>query len=270
MNNSIIIGNKPKSRKKTGNMSNAMTVFIACAIGIGITLGFLNYYHASSCADPDVMESYVDSLERRLKISEANVINNRIFMKSMFDTLQSRYLELDKEELELIAQYSQDEAVRISLLLETHPVLPMPYKYTSTTGESEFNYNYGGVSFSESELKDDWLNIEETNKEKNDKLADDDDFFIKNENNNNNNNNNNNLLENFHDDYKGLNNNILDDYEVESKDTTPKVILSDADAHKLCIEWKDKYLVIPGVSWGELSFELQGKWLENSCDYHLS
>jgi hypothetical protein len=45
--------------------------------------------------------------------------------------------------------------------------------------------------------------------------------------------------------------------------------ISDADAIKLCVEWKEKFLVVPGVSWGDLPYDLQQQWLHYSCDYHL-
>jgi hypothetical protein len=45
--------------------------------------------------------------------------------------------------------------------------------------------------------------------------------------------------------------------------------ISDADAIKLCNEWKEKFLVVPGVSWGDLPYDLQQQWLHYSCDYHL-
>lgn len=46
-------------------------------------------------------------------------------------------------------------------------------------------------------------------------------------------------------------------------------VLSDSEALKLCQEWKEKYGVHIGVSWGSLPFELQHKWMKYSCDYHL-
>jgi hypothetical protein len=45
--------------------------------------------------------------------------------------------------------------------------------------------------------------------------------------------------------------------------------VTDADAIKLCSEWKDKYNVVVGVSWGNLPYDLQQNWLKYSCDYHL-
>lgn len=62
--------------------------------------------------------------------------------------------------------------------------------------------------------------------------------------------------------------------KVSSKDDDkqtdePTFSLTDGEAEKACTEWKNKYNVVTGVSWGDLPFDLQQKWLSYSCDYHL-
>ncbi len=52
--------------------------------------------------------------------------------------------------------------------------------------------------------------------------------------------------------------------------TTNYATLTDAEAVKMCTEWKQKYSVVTGVSWGNLPYDLQQKWLHYSCDYHLA
>lgn len=47
-------------------------------------------------------------------------------------------------------------------------------------------------------------------------------------------------------------------------------VITDAEAYKICTEWKEKYTVVIGVSWGNLPYDLQQKWVEYSCDYHKS
>ena len=37
-----------------------------------------------------------------------------------------------------------------------------------------------------------------------------------------------------------------------------------------CTEWKKLYSVIKGVSWGNLPYDLQKKWVKYSCDYHIN
>ena len=49
----------------------------------------------------------------------------------------------------------------------------------------------------------------------------------------------------------------------------PAITLTDAEATKMCMDWKTKYNVVVGASWGDLPYDLQQKWLSNSCDYHM-
>lgn len=58
---------------------------------------------------------------------------------------------------------------------------------------------------------------------------------------------------------------MMDDKEVQAQEPQ----LSDAEAIKVCTEWQTKYNVVAGVSWGDLPYDLQQKWLTYSCDYHL-
>ena len=82
-----------------------------------------------------------------------------------------------------------------------------------------------------------------------------------------------------------------DDYSEEEKDTWGKYdkevwddksyslkksaekdkepTMTDAEASTQCKEWKEKYQVVIGVSWGNLPFDLQRRWLKISCDYHF-
>lgn len=63
---------------------------------------------------------------------------------------------------------------------------------------------------------------------------------------------------------------FTDDKEyLEEQPSKETPLISDAEASKTCTEWKDKYNVVVGVSWGDLPYDLQQKWLEYSCDYHL-
>ena len=49
----------------------------------------------------------------------------------------------------------------------------------------------------------------------------------------------------------------------------PVAAITDAEAIETCTAWKNKYNVIVGASWGDLPYDLQQKWLEYSCDYHM-
>jgi hypothetical protein len=51
--------------------------------------------------------------------------------------------------------------------------------------------------------------------------------------------------------------------------TEKKPEISDKEATRKCIEWKEKYSVVIGVSWGTAPMEVQEQWIALSCDYHL-
>lgn len=59
------------------------------------------------------------------------------------------------------------------------------------------------------------------------------------------------------------------DVEESKEEVTEVLAVTDAEATLLCTEWKEKYNVAIGVSWGDLPYELQQKWLAYSCDYHM-
>jgi hypothetical protein len=60
------------------------------------------------------------------------------------------------------------------------------------------------------------------------------------------------------------------EYESElGMEKDPAFSLTDSEAIVQCTELKTKYNVIIGVSWGDLPFDLQQKWVAYSCDYHL-
>ena len=140
--------------------------------------------------------------------------------------VQSKLGKLEMAELEELTLQSQDEAVRISLMLAAQPAPPMP----------EFTID---------------------SKYKNpEKLADIVDDLFKGK-------------------TAGDNNYPGGDaaYGRGSKqfdDDKSAFHISDAEALKACNDWKEKYNVVIGVSWGSLPYDLQQKWMTYSCDYHLN
>lgn len=174
---------------------------------------------------------------------------------------------------------SNDEAVRLALLLEKFPASPMPYFETDYSGSSyggsgsgwsyggldsksaetagdKFSNNYGSSGFSVDDDKGlkkgddkDYLNGTTSGLGSAQKKLDDD-FYLKSD------------------------KSKRDDKESEPKqlddDALSSKTLTDSESTKQCGEWRTDYSVIPGVSWGSLPFDLQKKWLEYSCDYHLS
>eukprot|EP01039_Chlorochromonas_danica_P001525 gene1525-1663_t len=58
--------------------------------------------------------------------------------------------------------------------------------------------------------------------------------------------------------------------EVKGSEEEKEILaVSDAEAVELCSDWKEKYKVVVGVSWGDLPYDLQQRWIAYSCDYHL-
>eukprot|EP01034_Spumella_vulgaris_P022703 gene22703-28856_t len=66
---------------------------------------------------------------------------------------------------------------------------------------------------------------------------------------------------------KSFKEDFMNEYMENEKEAT--VSLTDAEALKICGEWRDTYKVSIGHSWGDLPYDLQQKWLEYSCDYHM-
>jgi hypothetical protein len=60
-----------------------------------------------------------------------------------------------------------------------------------------------------------------------------------------------------------------DGNDFSGNDISSEPIISDAEALKKCSLWKEQYSVIKGVSWGNLPFDLQNKWMQYQCDVHL-
>ena len=150
-------------------------------------------------------------------------------MEKLLNSLQSRLVKLEASELVEITKRSQDEAVTIALKLVGQPAPPMP----------------------EFELDPQFQDPE--------KLADAiDDTFGK---------------SGGKDDYLEEERKSWDKYDDDemSAEEGKKVedTITDAEAIKLCSDWKTKYSVVQGVSWGNLPFDLQQKWLKYSCDYHF-
>lgn len=150
-------------------------------------------------------------------------------MEKLLNSLQSRLVKLEASELVEITKRSQDEAVRIALTLAGQPAPPMP--------EFELDAKFQDA----------------------DKLADAiDDAFGK---------------SGGKDDYDEEERKSWDKYDddqtLPEEEKKVEDTITDAEAIKLCTEWKTKYSVVQGVSWGNLPFDLQQKWLKYSCDYHF-
>ena len=143
-------------------------------------------------------------------------------MDKLLNSLQHKLVKLEKSELDLLSKQSQDEAVKIALVLASQPAPPIP--------EFELDSKYHDAE-SIADLVDDVFG----------KVGNG----------------------------EGYSEGVFDDKE-ERKESKHALAISDTEATKVCKEWKQKYEVVIGVSWGNLPFDLQQQWMEYSCDYHLA
>eukprot|EP01038_Epipyxis_sp_PR26KG_P007777 gene7777-10565_t len=205
-------------------ISTSLAVILSILVGVGLGLFGLNMWHTSKCSSahsPEEIEEFIEAINKRLLQSESQILKNELLMNNILNSVQKTLLKLEKEEYERISKESNDEAIKLTLLLASYPAPPMP----------EFP-----------------LDIEYLDAEK---LADAiDDTLGK--------------IEDDKEYKSGF------DVEYSSKESSSSISLSDADAIKVCTEWKNTYQVSVGVSWGNLPYDLQKKWLEYSCDYHLN
>lgn len=159
-------------------------------------------------------------MKRNLTISQA--IRNGLMLDKMIHLLQKRLLKLETSEIEYLTKNSQDEAVRIALMLASQPAPPMPeFELDPEYQDAEALADVANDIFSKGDQDDDFM---------------------------------------YHENYG-------DKKADTTSEKEPSV--SDAEATKTCTEWKEKYSVAVGISWGNLPYDLQQKWLHYSCDYHL-
>jgi hypothetical protein len=152
-------------------------------------------------------------------------------MNKLVWAMQSDLYKLSPAEYRQLASDADHEAVDIALLLAAHPALPMPL-FPDEVYE-------GSATGAAVELENKWT----------------DDLFGTG------------ASEVTDDRYKKKGGGVYYSGEAEAK---PEVsAITDAEASETCTGWKATYHVIVGVTWGELPFDLQQKWLVYSCDYHL-
>ena len=221
----------------------------------------LNYWHATRCGGatgegktPDEVETYVEGINRRLMQAESLTVTNGHLVDKLLVALQTKLAKLDPHEMEELTRKSQDDAVRLAIQLAGQPAPPMPEfdedpdEYVDdkgSKGNDKWGYNSRNSSSNgkyddvRGSARDDYSEAEREEWGKYDKDKWDDKEFS----------------------YKKTAEKLAEEPAEET--------LTDAEATKLCSEWKDKYAVVVGVSWGQLPFDLQRRWLKISCDYHF-
>jgi hypothetical protein len=209
-------------------------------IGASIALFITNIYHIMKKCEkktPNILENHLESLSYRLILSENIINNNKKNINILLYNIQKNIKYIDNNIMNNIIYYSENEAIRIALLLEKMPSIPMPY-YESSYSNSN-NYKYEDIYESKYNFTDDFFFTNRSSRTDDKEWGAKESYF----------------------EYG---------YEKDKQDKISEPLLSDVEAHKICSEWKETYQVQVGVGWGLLPFDLQKKWLEYSCDYHLN
>jgi hypothetical protein len=158
-------------------------------------------------------------------------------MNKLISSMQSNLYKLEQVEYNALTVHSSTEAVEIALMLAQHPAPPMPVfpmdeKYLDAEALSN--------------AIDDVFQSE---------------FYAQ---------NGATEGEGGANGGNGESAGLIDDFfntKAGAAEAAPSI--TDTEAVATCTEWMKKYNVIVGASWGDLPFDLQQRWLEYSCDYHL-
>lgn len=230
-----ISGMSPEKEIKR-TVSTSLLAFAAVVLGVGLGLFGLNYWHATRCAESHSVEEikgFMDVVSKRMLTAESQMIHNSLYMEQVISTLESRLIGQETQELARLQKQSQDEAVRVALQLASQPSPHRP----------EFPLD---VKYLDAEVLGDTIDeILSKVGEMGDQDDKKDDFILA---------------------VDGKEKSGTGDGSSESLDTAP----SDEEILRKCSDWKDKYSVVQGVSWGHLPFDLQGKWLKLRCDIYLT
>ena len=250
--------------KKEGNPHHQklslMSIITAITLGLGTAMLALNYYHASTCVSnsPDEKEAYINAIGHRLETVERRIQHNTASMEKLVSSLQAQLIRIDAKIIDLMMQESQTQAIKIALELSEFPPPIMPdsikYKYDATLssesggekswgddkwglGKEEEGKSGSGIGSYASKFDDVYAEFGSKNKKNDDKT---------------------------------FNSGSSGSSSAAKKDEAKFESLTDSEAVKQCTELKDKFSVIPGVSWGNLPYDQQQRWLHYSCDYHLA
>jgi len=216
------------------HVSTSMIVFAAVVLGVALGLFGLNYWHATRCAEahtPEEIKGFMDAVTKRLLTAESQTIHNSLLMEKVISALEARLIEQEASELVLLQKQSQDEAVRVSLQLASQPSPVRP----------EFPLD---AKYLDAEVLADTIDqVLAHAGEEGDEDDKKDDFLM----------------------VGGSGSSGAGGGGGYSSEPAP----SDEEILAMCKEWKDKYSVVQGVSWGGLPFDLQSKWLKLKCDIYL-
>lgn len=220
-----------------------LVIFGAVVVGIGIGIFGLNYYHATRCAEahsPEEIKSFLDVVTKRILTAESQTIHNSLFLEKMLNTLERKLIASEDHEFSALATKSQDEAVRVAMQLAAQP-------YT-TRAEFRLADKYLDAEVLADAINDVLKSADEAGDEDDKK----DDFL---------------MVSGAGEGGGGGGGGggSEGNFFSAEKDSAP----SDVEILTMCSDWKTKYSVVQGVSWGHLPFDLQGRWMKLKCDIYL-
>jgi len=243
-----------------------VSILTSITLGVGAALIGLNYYHASSCIpnSPDEKEAHINAIGSRLHQVERQISQNTATMEKLLASVQSHSLSLSTSDYSALVQASQSEAIKIALEMVAYPAPIMPdsvrYKYDASSSSSsesgEEQHKWGDDQFS-------LLGKDSSSSSKGGESGAGS------------------YSSKFDDLYStgGLgagsagsaNGGKSSTYTTTAgKQDQTWETLTDAQSTSLCSEMREKYSVVPGVSWGSLPYDLQQRWIHYSCDLHLT
>ena len=224
-----------------------------------ISLFGLNYWHSTRCTEshtPDEIDDMLVTLKDRLRTVETETIQQSLILEDVILHMHYKLADVEDHELGLWQALSQDNNAHVSdlqaaqLLLSKQPS-PLKQKYTLHDSYQDFNVLIDQIN---SVLK----GIDDPERNKVRKGNFDDDFFLDTG------------FEKGHSFGDEKKNNFGDDDWMGTGNGNPeKSSITVNEAIKMCNEWHSKYGVVPSVSWGSLSYDLQRKWLKIKCDQFI-
>ena len=247
-------GEKPKRQA-----SLSLMILAAVVLGVGLGLFGLNYWHATRCAEahsPAELKEMLDSVSKRLLTAESQTYHNSLLMEKVISTLESRLIVQESSELANLKRHSQDEAVRVALQLASQPSpvraeFPLDAKYLDAEVLADtisLVLDRVGEEGDEDDKKDDFLLVGGGGGGGGGSGGGVGDGGLWGGGGG-----------------GGSSSNGGSSGGGSDGGTAP----SDEEILSLCQGWKTKYAVVQGVSWGQLPFDLQGRWLKLKCDIYL-
>lgn len=166
-----------------------------------------------------------------------------MLLDKLIDHVQKKLYSIEEDELKELHSLSEEVAIRTSLKLIQQPLPPMPdYSINPSYKDGQELADVVDDILSSVKVETSETTLDDINKVLDGNMVQ--------------------YADNSLDD-------SVKDMIEEEKKSIASMTISDSEAVTRCANWKKEYHVEPGVSWGTLPFDLQEKWIQYSCDYHI-